>query len=59
MSETPDSQRGDLKTALQHAAGLLRQNPQQAMAQTQEILRVFPGAEGANQILGAALRLMG
>jgi len=59
MSETPDSHRSDLKTALQHAANLLRQSPQQAVAQTQEILRVFPGAEGANQILGAALRLMG
>jgi tetratricopeptide (TPR) repeat protein len=59
MGDTPDNQRGDLKTALEHAASLLRQNPQQAMAQAREILRVFPGTEGANQILGAALRLMG
>ena len=59
MSETSDNQRSDLKTALQHAANLLHQNPQQAAAQAREILRVFPGAEGANQILGAALRLLG
>jgi tetratricopeptide (TPR) repeat protein len=59
MSETPANHRGDLKTALEHAGNLLRQDPQQAFTQTQEILRVFPGAEGANQILGASLRLMG
>jgi len=59
MTQSPDGHRGDLKTALEHAAKLLHQDPQQAFAQTQEILRVFPGAEGANQILGAALRLMG
>jgi tetratricopeptide (TPR) repeat protein len=59
MSETTDNHRGDLKTALEHAAGLLRHNPRQALLQTQEILKVYPGAEGANQILGAALRLTG
>ncbi len=50
---------GDLKTALQRAAGLLRQNPQMAEEQTKEILRVYPNTEPAERILSAAYRLQG
>lgn len=59
MSTTTDSPHGDLPTALQHAANLLTHSPAYALAQAQEILRVFPGSEGANQILGAAFRRLG
>ncbi len=50
---------GDLKTALQHAAGLLQQNPQLAEQQAKEILKVYPDIEPAERILGAAFRLQG
>lgn len=59
MSTTTDTQRGDLLTALQHAVNLLHQDPANALIQAQEILRVYPGSEGANQILGAAFRRLG
>lgn len=59
MSTTTDSQHGDLLTALQHAGNLLHQDPANALAQAQEILRVFPDSEAANQILGSAFRRMG
>jgi tetratricopeptide (TPR) repeat protein len=59
MSTTTDTPHGNLTTALQHAGNLLHQDPANALVQAQEILRVFPDSEGANQILGAALRRMG
>lgn len=51
--------KGDLKTALEHAARLLQQDPVLAEAQAAEILRVFQGSVAALQILGIARRLQG
>jgi tetratricopeptide (TPR) repeat protein len=50
---------GDLATALQHAVGLLQQDPALAADQAREILKVRPEAEAAQQILGTAYRLQG
>lgn len=51
--------RGDLKTALEHAAHLLQQDAALAEAQAIEILKVFQGSVAALQILGTARRLQG
>ena len=50
---------GDLQTALQHAAGLLQQDPGMAEQQAREILKVYPNIEPAERILGVAYRLQG
>ena len=59
MVSTVSQPRGDLKTALQHAAGLLHQDPQMAVQQAKEILKVYPNTGPAERILGAAYRLQG
>jgi tetratricopeptide (TPR) repeat protein len=59
MSLTPSQSRGDLRTALRHAAGLLHEDPQLAEQQAREVLRVHPNLEPAERILGAAYRLQG
>jgi tetratricopeptide (TPR) repeat protein len=59
MVSTASQPRGDLKIALQHAAGLLQQDPQLAEQQAKEILKVYPNIEPAERILGAAYRLQG
>ncbi|MFC3051933.1 tetratricopeptide repeat-containing sulfotransferase family protein [Kordiimonas pumila] len=59
MKPSDDTPRGDLKTALQHAASLLQSNPQAAGIQAEEILKVYPNINPAKQILGAAYRFQG
>jgi tetratricopeptide (TPR) repeat protein len=56
-----DSQeaRGNLRTALDHAAHLLGREPLLAQEQAQEILKVFPATAGALEVLGSALRRQG
>jgi tetratricopeptide (TPR) repeat protein len=49
----------DLKTALRHAARLLRRDPRLAEQQAREILAVFPDSAPARQLLAAALRMQG
>lgn len=59
MVSTAPGPSGDLKTALQHAAGLLQRDPQLAEQQAKEILKVYPSTEPAERILGSAYRLQG
>ena len=59
IATDPQHPSGDLKIALQHAAGLLRQDPKLAAQQAKEILKVYPNIEPAERILGAAYRLQG
>lgn len=54
----PDS-RGSIKTALQHAAKLLRNSPALAEEQAREVLKVIPDSEPGRRILAAALRSQG
>ncbi len=50
---------GDIKTALDHAARLLDQNPALALQQASEILRVVPNTPGALHISAIAYRHLG
>ena len=50
---------GDLQTALKHAVALLQRDPAMAAEQAQEILKAYPDAEAALQVLGTACRLQG
>src|SRR5688572_531854 len=59
MSSTDSEARGSYRTALEHAARLLRSNPRLAEEQATEILKVFPGAEPASRILASACRMQG
>ena len=59
MVSTASNPGGDLQTALQHAARLLHADPRMAERQASEILKVYPNAEPAGRILGAAHRLQG
>jgi tetratricopeptide (TPR) repeat protein len=59
MVSTASQPSGDLKTALQHAASLLQQDPGMAEQQAREILKVYPNIEPAERILGVAYRLQG
>ncbi len=59
MESTDAEPRGSYRTALDHAAKLLRTNPRLAEQQATEILKVFPGAEPARHILASACRLQG
>ena len=59
MVSTAPEPNGNLRTALQHAARLLRQVPHLAEQQAREILKVYPNMEPAERILGAAYRLQG
>ncbi|WP_321391821.1 tetratricopeptide repeat-containing sulfotransferase family protein [Emcibacter sp.] len=59
MSSANQDPHGDLKTALNHAASLLQQNPALAEQQAREILKVIPDFDPANHILGASLRFQG
>jgi tetratricopeptide (TPR) repeat protein len=59
MDSMDTEPRGSYRTALEHAAGLLRSNPRLAEEQAAEILKVFPGAEAARRILAAACRMQG
>ena len=49
----------DLQTALQHAVALLARDPIMAAEQASEILKVYPEADAARQVLGTAWRLQG
>jgi len=59
MASTHTEERGSYRTALDHAAKLLRTNPRLAEQQATEILKVFPGAEPASLILASACRMQG
>lgn len=59
MESTASQTHGDLKTALQHAAGLLHQDARMAEQQAREILSVFPNIAPAQRILAASYRLQG
>jgi len=59
MISRPPEPVGDLKTALQHAADLLQQDPRLAEMQAKEILRVYPDVDPAQMILAAAYRIQG
>ena len=59
MVSTASQPSGDLKTALRHATSLLQQDPQLAVQQAREILKVHPNVEPAERILGVAYRLQG
>ncbi|MCW8871151.1 MAG: sulfotransferase [Xanthomonadales bacterium] len=50
---------GDLATATAHAQRLLRQDPQLAARQAEEILKVNPASEAVQRILATACRLLG
>ena len=49
----------DVQAALNHAVALLRRDPAMAVEQAQEILKAYPDAEAAQQVLGIACRLQG
>jgi tetratricopeptide (TPR) repeat protein len=59
MESTDSEPRGTYRTALEHAAKLLRTNPRVAEQQAIEILKVFPEAEPARHILASACRIQG
>lgn len=59
MNQTNQDAQGTVKTALQHAAHLLRMSPALAEQQAQEILKLLPDSEPATRILAAALRKQG
>ena len=59
MATTNTDPRGTLRTALDHAATLLRTNPSLAEQQALEILKVFPETEQAKRILASAFRMQG
>lgn len=59
MNHTDSEPRGSIKTALQHAATLLRSSPALAEEQAREVLKVMPGSEPGRRILAAALRSQG
>ncbi len=59
MNHTDSEPRGSIKTALQHAATLLRSSPALAEEQAREVLKVMPGSEPGKRILAAALRSQG
>ena len=56
---TENEARGDLKTALKHAASLLQQDPGLAERQASEILKVYPQTDPARRIQAAACRMQG
>lgn len=56
----PESEpRGSVKTALQHAANLLRSSPALAEQQAREVLNLIPDSLQGRRILAAALRKQG
>jgi tetratricopeptide (TPR) repeat protein len=57
MSDTQDTDRGDLQTALKNATDLLARDPLLAEEQAREILSVYPGTAKAKRILAVACRL--
>ncbi|MFK8050775.1 MAG: sulfotransferase [Halioglobus sp.] len=59
MTTASQNFRGDINTALRHAAELLRRDPALADAQALEILQKYPSNEAALQMRGTASRLMG
>jgi tetratricopeptide (TPR) repeat protein len=59
MTETSSETTGTLATALSHAAGLLDSQPELALQQAEEILRVMPQQPQARLLQVAALRRMG
>jgi len=60
MKSSPDSDTGDLKTAVKHAMGLLSAGESGlAKEQAEEILRHFPGELNSEFIIAAALRAQG
>jgi len=60
MKSSPDSDTGDLKTAVKHAMGLLSAGESGlAREQAEEILRHFPGEINSEFIIAAALRAQG
>ena len=59
MVLTETEPRGNLKTALDHAARLLRSDPRLAEQQASEILKIYPGTDAAKRILAAACRMQG
>jgi len=59
MTQTASEPTGTVKTALQHAASLLRVNPAFAEQQAREVLKLLPHSEPATRILAAALRKQG
>ncbi len=58
LTTKPD-RHSDLKTALHHAAILLRQDPRAAEQQAKEILKAHPDLEPAERVLAAAYRMQG
>ncbi len=59
MNPAESEPRGSVKTALQHAANLLRTSPALAEEQAREVLKLIPGSEPGKRILAAALRKQG
>ncbi len=59
MNQADPDPRGSVKTALQHAAKLLRTSPALAEQQAREVLKVLPQSEPGKRILAAALRSQG
>lgn len=59
MTQTSAEPTGSVKTALQHAARLLRVNPALAEQQAREVLNLLPDSEPATRILAAAVRKQG
>jgi tetratricopeptide (TPR) repeat protein len=59
MADNPQSERADLQTALNHAEGLLAQDPRLARQQAEEILKVHPDSEPAKRIMASAFRRQG
>jgi tetratricopeptide (TPR) repeat protein len=56
LNTETEEHRGDLKTALKHAAELLKRNPLLAEEQAREIIKIYPHNDPARRILAAALR---
>jgi tetratricopeptide (TPR) repeat protein len=59
MSTARPQPRGDLRSALQHAAALLQRDPRLAEQQADEILHVYPRTEPARRIKATACRMQG
>jgi tetratricopeptide (TPR) repeat protein len=59
MTQSESDPRGSIRTALQHAARLLRTAPALAEQQAREVLKVVPDSEPAKRILAAAFRGQG
>lgn len=59
MDSTASRPSDDLQTVLQHAVGLLQQDPGMVEQQARDILKVYPNIETAGGILGSAYRRQG